>query len=192
MRPAPVRLTALQFAALAMYEEGPRHPYEIYQEMLRRQEHRLVKLRPGTLYHAVNRLAEAGLIAEHGTDREGNRPERTSYAITDAGVEAAGDALREMLGRVAEEYPEFALGIAEASILAPDVVADLLGRRAEQLRERLTEIDAAEVSVRAQGLPEILWAEVTWLRAMLGADLAWAESTLERIRAGELAWEPRH
>ena len=51
----PATLTPLQFAALAIYAEQPRHPYEVFQEMLKRREDRLVKVRPGTLYHAVNR-----------------------------------------------------------------------------------------------------------------------------------------
>ncbi|CCH79879.1 Transcriptional regulator, PadR family [Nostocoides japonicum T1-X7] len=186
------RLTALQFAALAMYEEGPRHPYDVYQEMLRRREDTLVKVRPGTLYHAINRLAADGLLEEHGTDREGNRPERTSYAITDEGVAAATATLREMLGRVAEEYPEFALGVAESSILPPADVADLLSRRADQLRGRLAELDAAEAAVRAKDLPEILWIELTWLRATMRADLDWTECTMARLRSGDLHWEPRH
>lgn len=186
------RLTALQFAALAMYEEGPRHPYEIHQEMVRRREDTLVKLRPGTLYHAINRLAADGFLQEHGTDREGNRPERTSYAITEEGVRAATDALREMLRRAAEEYPEFALAVAECSILEPDEVVDLLSTRAGQLRGRLAELEAAEEAVRAKDLPEILWIEVHWLRATITADLEWTERTVGRIRSGDLAWTPEH
>ena len=61
------------------------HPYEMYQLSLQRRDHRLVKIRPGTLYHAVRRLGESGLVAALGTEREGNRPERTTYEITDAG-----------------------------------------------------------------------------------------------------------
>lgn len=186
------RLTALQFAALAMYEEGPRHPYEIHQEMVRRREDTLVKLRPGTLYHAVNRLVADGLLTEHGTEREGNRPERTSYAITEAGIDAVSEALRGMLGRVAEEYPEFALATAEISLLEPAEVVALLGRRIAQLRGRLAELDAAEEAIRHTDLAEIYWIEVGWLRATVGADLAWTEQTVERIRSGELTWTPRH
>ncbi len=190
MPSSKARLTALQFAALAMYEEGPRHPYDVYQEMLRRREDTLVKVRPGTLYHAINRLAADGLLHERGTDREGNRPERTSYAITESGVDAATEALRGMLGRVAEEYPEFALGVAECSMLEPAEVADLLSRRAADLRGRLAEMDAAEGFVLAKQLPEILWIELPWLRVTVQADLDWTEAVVARIRAGDLTWKP--
>jgi len=33
----------------------------------------------------VRQLANAGFVAEHETSREGQRPERTVYAITDTG-----------------------------------------------------------------------------------------------------------
>lgn len=46
-------LTPLGVASLALLAEEPRHPYEMYQVLMARHEDRLVKVRPGTLYHAV-------------------------------------------------------------------------------------------------------------------------------------------
>lgn len=181
-------LTPLQFAALAMYEEGPRHPYEIYQEMLRRSEDRLVKVRPGTLYHAINRLAEAGLVVEYATGRDGNRPERTTYAITEPGREAALAALKEMLRRRAEEYPEFPLAVAELSMLTPAEAAEHLAVRAGALRADLAALSAVEPALRAKALPEVLWIEHSWLVTTLGADLEWTERLVARLRSGDLAW----
>ena len=81
-------LTPLGVAALSLLVEEPMHPYEMYQLLIARHEDRLVKVRPGTLYHAVGRLEEQGLVTATGTDREGNRPERTTYTISAAGREA--------------------------------------------------------------------------------------------------------
>ena len=69
-------LTPLGVAALSLLVEEPMHPYEMYQLLVARHEDRLVKVRPGTLYHAVGRLEEQGLVEATGTEREGNRPER--------------------------------------------------------------------------------------------------------------------
>ena len=93
-------LTPLTLAALALLAERPMHPYEMYQLSMQRRDHRLVKIRPGTLYHAVRRLAESGLVAVVGTEREGNRPERTTYEITDAGRDQLESSVALMLAQV--------------------------------------------------------------------------------------------
>ena len=55
-------LMPLGIAALALLTERPMHPYEMYQILLLRKEDRIVKVRPGSLYHAVNKLEEGGLV----------------------------------------------------------------------------------------------------------------------------------
>lgn len=78
-------LTPLAMAALALLAERPMHPYEMYQTLIHRSEDRIVKVRPGSLYHTVARMADQGLARVTGTEREGNRPERTTYEITERG-----------------------------------------------------------------------------------------------------------
>src|SRR3954447_10538864 len=96
-------LTSLGLAALALLAERPMHPYEMYQTLVHRREDRNVKVRPGSLYHAVDRLAREGLVDAVGVDREGKRPERTSYAITAGGRRALDDRVATMLATPAEE-----------------------------------------------------------------------------------------
>ena len=79
------RLTPLAVSTLALLAEREMHPYEMYQLMIRRREDRVIKVSAGSLYRAVERLASDRLIAANGIERAGHRPERTVYAITDAG-----------------------------------------------------------------------------------------------------------
>jgi DNA-binding PadR family transcriptional regulator len=190
MPSATADLTPLQFAALAIYAERPRHPYEVFQEMQRRRGDRLVKVRPGTLYHAVNRLAELSLLEAAGTGREGNRPARTTYAITEQGRRAVVAHVAQMVSRRAEEFPEFPLGVAELRHLEPGESAELLARRAAALREELDSLTAAEPHLRDSSLPEVLWVEHGWLTAMTRTDLAWTKDLIARLRTGGLAWNP--
>lgn len=81
-------LTPLAIAVLALLNEGRMHAYEMYQVLLKRRNDRLVKVRPGSLYHTVERLAGQELVEATGTERAGNRPERTTYEITPAGQQA--------------------------------------------------------------------------------------------------------
>ena len=50
-------LTPLAVSVLALLRERPMHPYEMYSLLIHRQAEYLVKVRPGSLYHTVERLA---------------------------------------------------------------------------------------------------------------------------------------
>src|SRR6185312_10681901 len=90
--------SALGISALALLAERPMHPYEMYQLLIQRHEDRVVKVRPGSLYHKVHWLESRGLVRSTTTEREGNRPERTIYEITAAGRETLTLRVAEMLG----------------------------------------------------------------------------------------------
>src|SRR5262249_59406811 len=81
------------------------------------------------IYRLVERLDGAGLIEPLGTTREGKRPERTVYRLTDAGRELSDEGLREMLGMPARENPSFPAALSMAGVLPPDAVAQELKRR---------------------------------------------------------------
>ncbi|MGW3247937.1 PadR family transcriptional regulator [Streptomyces sp. NPDC001070] len=67
---------------LATLEEGPRHGYAV-REALRDRSAGRIDLPTGTIYPALRRLEESGLIT--GTwDTDGPRPRR-SYTLTEAG-----------------------------------------------------------------------------------------------------------
>src|ERR1700709_651820 len=129
MEESSPQLTPLSVAALALLVEAPMHPYEMYQEMLKRKDDRHVKVRPGSLYHTIDRLARHGLAEVAGTDRGGNRPERTTYRVTDAGRSALEQRLTAMLRTPADEYPEFPLALSQAHNLPAEEVVRLLETR---------------------------------------------------------------
>ncbi len=185
-----VKLTPLGIASLALLTEGPMHPYEMFQTMLARHTDRVVKVRPGSLYHTVGRLAQDELLRVVGTEREGNRPERTSYEITDDGRDVLRDQLIQLLSTPEQEFPSFLLALTEADIVEPSVLADLLRRRLFRLRGDLASYDAGLESVVAQNLPEAYWLDLTYLREVVAAEVGWLERVVARLESGELSWQP--
>ena len=183
-----VKLTPLGVAALALLNEHPMHPYEMYQTLLARHEDRVVKVRPGSLYHIVARLADDDLVRAAGTEREGNRPERTTYEITDSGVEALRDELIDLLATPAEEYPVFPLALTEAHNVEPAVLAELLRRRLHRMRGELAYLESGLDSVAERGLDEAYWLDLTYLRDLAAAQITWVEHTVARLESGELGW----
>jgi len=183
-----VVLPALAVAALALLEERPMHPYEMYQTLLLRREDSLVKVRPGTLYHAINRLAADDLVRATRTDREGNRPERTTYEITALGRERFVTSVTEMLATPVNHFPHFPLAMAEAHHLPVAVVLALVEARAAAITAERDALDADIRRVRAKRLPERLWLELDLRRNAHAAELAWLERLLRRLRSGDLDW----
>ena len=181
-------LTPLAVAALALLAEGPTHPYEMYQTLVQRSEDRLVKVRPGSLYHTVDRLARQGLVRATGTEREGNRPERTTYEITEEGSLSLGQRVADILATPVNEFPEFPLGLGEAHNLPLETVVGLLRKRVGLIRANITMLDQVIHIIRGKNLPVKYWLDVRYLRAMAEADVATLESLIDDLDSGEISW----
>ncbi|MHC3002998.1 helix-turn-helix transcriptional regulator [Gordonia sp. GN26] len=173
---------------LGLLLERPMHPYEMVQTTVARREDRLAKFRAGTLYHAVDRLAENGSIEVQEVRREGNRPERTVYAITEAGRGALTENLERILETRPEEYPELYLALSEAHGLPRDRVVELLERRVATMRADLADVEAAVAEFRSRGKPEMFFLDGGCRIATLTAQIAWLDDLVERLRTHRIEW----
>ena len=182
-------LMPLGMAALALLAERPMHPYEMYQVLLLRKEDRLVKVRPGSLYHAVNKLEEAGLVRIVGTDREGNRPERTTYEITNDGREQFLNRVEELIAEPINEYPRFPMAIGEAHNLPLDKVIQLIRTRLAALAVDREEGMSEYAEVQAKGVPTRYLLDAPYLLAMHDAEVAWLEKLIADLESGAIDWE---
>ena len=95
----------LALAVLSCLTEQPMHPYELGRTLREHGDDRSIKFNHGSLYMVIGQLAKAGFIAEQETSRAGQRPERTVYALTDAGRDELRDWLGELLRAAAARVP---------------------------------------------------------------------------------------
>lgn len=187
MRDPLARLTPLGVVLLALLREDPMHPYEMMRLMRHRQDHRMVPFTNGTVYHTVTRLEKCGLIAEVGVDRDGNRPERTTYALTDAGNAAITDWVRRelpSLGRSAE----FRVALAEAHNLGRDEVLTLLRTRLAALAVECGEYRDALAGARGNASLEQYLIEADRRSVLLQADHDWLAAFIERLARPDFVW----
>ncbi|MEV4686825.1 PadR family transcriptional regulator [Microbacterium sp. LWH3-1.2] len=189
MNDAVARLTPLGVAVLALLSEGDMHPYEMIRLMHFRRDDRLVTITNGTVYHTVSRLERAGLIAEVGVDRDGNRPERTTYAQTDAGAAAVLEWVRRELPRV-DRPVEFRVALAEVHGLDRDEAIGLLRSRRAALAAALASLEGGHRHALDKGVPEQYLIEIDRELSLLRAELAWMDSILPRLADPEFAWGP--
>jgi len=183
-------VTLLGLAVLRMLCDGPLHPYELRQRMRDEGIDRTVKVTHGALYYTVESLAKAELVAATGTSRQGNRPERTVYEITDAGREVARDRLRAVLSDVTPEHSAFCAALAFLSLLPAADALDRLELRRVLLEGELAAAQARHEALLGRGTPAIALVEMLHLQAHLRADVELTRSICEDIRNGRLTWEP--
>ena len=181
-------LTPLGIAILGLLLERPMHPYEMFQTFVARSEDRIVKVRPGSLYHTVGRLERDGLVRATGTEREGNRPERTTYEITDAGHDRMLERITEMLADWKNEYPEFPLALAEAHNLPRETVIRLLQKRVMSLRAQLELVGRAVDHVEDKHLERKYWLEASYLRTLVEAETTWIEGLVDELTNETIDW----
>ena len=87
-------LTPVAFEILLALAGGEQHGYAIMLDVERRTSGD-ISLHAGSLYRALNRLLEAGLIEELGARPEHDDERRRYYRLTPAGLEVArGEARR--------------------------------------------------------------------------------------------------
>ena len=175
----------LGLAVLAYLVEGPKHPYEVGRLLRAHDDARSIKFNPGSLYTVFGQLAKAGFIAELETVREGQRPERTVYALTDAGRTELYAWMRELVQAPKHEYPSFVAALSLITALPPAEVATLLARRAEALAEARDEIRARIDDALAGGLDPVFLIEEDYRLALLDAESAFVARFIEQINQPE-------
>ncbi|MGW5922811.1 PadR family transcriptional regulator [Nocardia fluminea] len=182
-------MTPLAIAVLAVLDERPMHPYEMYQLLIARREDLLVKVRPGSLYHVVARLADDEMVAAEGIGRAGNRPERTTYRITDSGRSALRARIAELLRMPVQEYPIFRVALAEAHTLPREQVVALLDERVQHLSRARADMDALLDWTRGRAVPRRYFVVLEYMRATTHAELTWIEDFAAELGSGAVPWE---
>ncbi|HEV2637693.1 MAG TPA: PadR family transcriptional regulator [Actinocrinis sp.] len=178
----------LALAVLSYLTERPMHPYELGRTLREHGDERSIKFNHGSLYMVVGQLEKAGFIVAEGTDREGQRPERTVYALTDAGRAELGDWLRELVAEPQHEYPQFLSALSLIAALPPDQVLALLRRRLELLAPVREEISSLIAGTVAQGVPALFMLEEEYRLALLGAETSFVEQLVGRLTDLSTDW----
>ncbi|HYB86248.1 MAG TPA: PadR family transcriptional regulator [Streptosporangiaceae bacterium] len=184
----------LALAVLVALTERPMHPYEMATTMRSQGKERSIKLNYGSLYTVVGNLAKHGLIEAMGARREGRRPERTVYRVTDAGRKELDDWMAELVAVPVKEYPQFEAALAELPVLPPARAMELLRDRASALEKRIAETRAELAELT--WLPRLFMLEAEYHVAMQEAELRWVRGLVtefeDRTFPGLDGWQHVH
>ncbi|MEV6027292.1 PadR family transcriptional regulator [Streptomyces sp. NPDC052036] len=173
----------LALAVMVLLIERPMHPYEIAQTLRRRGKDTSLKINYGSLYTVVQNLQKHGFVEVAEVQRQGNRPERTLYGITDAGRVEATEWLSDLLAVPVAEFPVFEAALSLMGVLHPEEVARLLA-------ERLGGLDVRAAALRGvldklhETLPRLFLIESEYELHMVEAEAAWVRGLLAELQSG--------
>ncbi len=173
----------LALAVLSALAHRPMHPYEMAAALRGWNKEHDMGIKWGSLYTVVGNLAKHGLIEELESGRQGRRPERTVYQITEAGRAELVDWTRELLSVPHTEFPWFRAGLSVMAVLPPDDVAGLLTDRLAAIRKGIAGLEELYARDSAQ-VPRLFLIETEYDLAILKAEEGWIGALLDELTAG--------
>jgi DNA-binding PadR family transcriptional regulator len=167
------------FALSILARRGPMHGYQIRRAAQLDRTELWTDVKPGSLYSVLRRMAGDGLVEVVRTEKVGNPPERTVYAITERG-RAELVALRQAALRTVRLQPDpVDLALQSADPVTDGLVEAVAARRravADQLSLFRAEFDAAR--------PDLVGLE-PWIfehcLVRLRAELDWHDALLRDL-----------
>jgi DNA-binding PadR family transcriptional regulator len=159
---------------------GPLHGHQIRQQAQSDRTDVWTDIQVGSVYGALKRLANEGLVREVRTERVGNRPERTVYEITTEGRRALAAVRYSALRDLARHNDPFDLALAQSRDLAEEDLDQIVANRLAGLRAQQATLrhhaDTAD--------PYLNEAERMVLRHLIeraDAEVRWHEELAARI-----------
>jgi Predicted transcriptional regulators len=174
----------LALAVLAALVQRPMHPYEIATALRGWGKDQDMDFKWGSFYTVIRNMAKHGLIVAVESAREGRRPERTVYRITEAGREELVDWARELVSTPMREHPRFRAGLSVIAALHPDEAVDLLRRRLRLLEEAIA-AERESLAEQARTIPRLFLMETEYDVALQEAEAAWIRGLLAELTSGE-------
>jgi DNA-binding PadR family transcriptional regulator len=163
----------------------PVHGYDVKRELESWQADEWTTIATGSIYHALRKMAEDGLLEEVSTEQVGARPARTTYRCTAKGEQEFEELLRRYWWNYATPTDPFQAGFAFLPALPADEAVAALRNRARRLRA------AAEVQRFAmasdfmkRSKPVFVGWQFELVIARMEVDIAWCERVAARLESG--------
>jgi len=172
---------------LGLLRERPLYGYEIKQII---EEHMgdWTSIAFGSIYFALDKLAEETYVEKIGVEQPGNRPSRSVFQITNAGRDEFKRLLHETWAEVERAYFSIDVGIFFMDALSPHEVQGYLRKRIAMLEGVLRHLD--EHQKEEMQNPEVpRRATMIFSHTLLHtrAELEWTRNLLEGVEKGNIS-----
>lgn len=175
---------SVRMVILGLLREKPLYGYEIKQVI---EEHMSdwTSIAFGSIYFALDKLAGEGFVEKASVEKEGRRPSRSVYQISQNGREEFLRLLREGWQQVEQQYFSLDICLFFMQALQPEEIKAYLRARQSALQGVLQHIQSHRDEQMNQ--PDILpvaQAIFDHSIAHTRAELEWLTDLLKKIEAG--------
>lgn len=172
---------SLALPLFGLLVEQPSHAYDLTTRLRERYEQ--LSATRSTVTSLLKALERAGLVTSRLPERMGNRPPRTVYELTQAGVADFRRKVEVGLRNGQVASMDFVMAVAYVAVLQADHAASILDARADRLDQQLTTLQE-----QPDGVLEAHMLEVAYWRAILAAETTWTRNLASRIRSRNINW----
>lgn len=131
---------------------GPQHGYSIKQ-IVSDNIAAFAKIKLPTIYYHLDKLAEKGYI-NSVIEKDGNRPEKTVYSITDSGVAYFNSLLNKILAENYNVEFDFDGILYFSEFVNKSTVIKNLNRKKEHIENKLNELIKTKANTLNKLLPD--------------------------------------
>lgn len=168
-------------------QKQPIHGYDVRRELESWRADQWSNLAYGSIYFALNKMAEEGLVEASNGEHTGKRPARTQYTMTKKGTEEFYNLLREVWWKYEIPIDSFQVAMTFMNKLPQAELLEALRYRSDLIRAWLRSYEVAlPQNMFDDSLPKHV-VENLRLSFMRGqAELRWLEEVIEKVERGEL------
>ncbi|MFB9235190.1 PadR family transcriptional regulator [Plantactinospora siamensis] len=162
----------------------PVHGYDVRRELLSWGADKWANVQPGSIYHALRKMSEEGLLREVATEQVGARPARTTYEITDKGRDAFEGMLRDLWWGLHQPPDPFLAAFSFLPALPREEAVAALRNRARLITAGVASVQASVDSFWIKSKPvNVAWMMELWV-VRGEAEAAWCDRIADRIEGG--------
>jgi DNA-binding PadR family transcriptional regulator len=165
----------------------PAHGYSIRRELESWRAEEWANIAYGSIYFALNKMAEEGLIAASEPEQVGKRPARTAYVITDEGEIEFQRLLRQFWWEYRPIHDPFLVAVSLMDQLPREELVAALRHHARAARlaaDGFLGQTAAPIAndYKPRHVTEIL----RLMASRVEAEIRWAEEAIAKVERGDL------
>jgi DNA-binding PadR family transcriptional regulator len=164
----------------------PTHGYEVRRALEAWQAERWANIAYGSIYFALNKMAEEGLVEAVDTGEAARGPARIPYVVTPAGEAEFQRLLREYWWEPRVVIDPFQVALAFMTELPRDELRAALRHRADTARAKAEELEAVIRAKRDSGTPRHVMENMRLAAYHVETDARWAEEASAKVERGEL------
>jgi DNA-binding PadR family transcriptional regulator len=175
---------SVRMVLLGLLHERPLYGYEI-KHIIEDHMGDWTSIAFGSIYFALDKLAEEGFVEKVATEQEGNRPSRTVFQVTPRGEEEFLHLLRDGWQDVARQYFEIDVCLFFLDRLSPQEIQSYLKSRLARLEATLDGLREHEnEQFQNPHVPPQARAIFDHTRLHLESEVQWTRKLLHSLEDG--------